>query len=105
LKPDVAAAIEWEGEPLGVLIRRVFEDSPADRAGLRGSYRSLTINGEQILVGGDVIIRVDEETVGSMSELQAFISDRLPGDEISLTIVRDGEQAEVEATLAARPDS
>lgn len=105
LTPDVASEIEWQGDVGGVLIQRVFEDSPAERAGLRASDQSATVDGERILVGGDVIVRLDGETVVSMSELQGLISDHRPGDDIALTIVRDGEQAEVETTLATRPDS
>jgi serine protease Do len=105
LTPDIAGAMDWEGEVQGALVQRVFSDSPAERAGLQGSDKRATVDGASVLIGGDVIVAVDGDTVEDMPTLQALIADHRPGDDIVLTIVRDGERTEVEATLAARPDS
>ncbi len=105
LTPEIAAAMDWEGEVRGALVQRVFSDSPAERAGLQGSYRRATVGGVTVLVGGDVIMNVDGDAVEDMPVLQALIAEHRPGDAIVLSIVRDGETMEVEATLAARTDS
>jgi 2-alkenal reductase len=85
------------------LIQQVVEDSPADQAGLRGSYISITINGQQVLVGGDIIVALADQAVEDMPDLQAALSELAPEDDVSLTILRDGDQVEVEVTLGERP--
>ena len=77
--------------------------SPADQAGLQGSYKPANIDGESILIGGDIIIALDGEPVAYVAELRQQVSAKNPGDEVTLTILRDGKQMEVEATLAERP--
>ena len=46
----------------------------ADKAGLRGSDESLSSNGQQLMVGGDVIRAVDGQAVSDVAELQAIIT-------------------------------
>jgi S1-C subfamily serine protease len=79
--------------------------SPADEAGLRGSFMPIEVNGEQILIGGDIITAVDKATVDSIRSLSLALSQYEPGDEVTLTILRDGETVEVPVTLAERPSS
>ena len=46
-----------------------------------------------------MVVRVDENLVGSSNDLVATIRGYRPGDEVTLTVVRDGEVEEVEVTL------
>ena len=84
----------------GVLVVQVVADSPADEAELRGSYKPMTIDGEEILVGGDVITAFDGETVTSIEDLQDFLSSAQPDDNVKLTILRDGKKETVRVRLA-----
>ncbi len=103
LTPVLAEAMNLDRDQQGVLIQQVLDGSPADQAGLRGSYKSATINGQSTLIGGDVIIGLDQEDVTGMERLQALLSAYQPGDEITLTILRDGQQREVVVQLGERP--
>lgn len=56
------------------------------------------------LQSGDLIIAIDGEPI---EEVEAFVDEmqsRKPGDEVTLTITREGEEIEVQVTLTAHPD-
>lgn len=69
-------------------IRTLARHSAADRAGLRV---------------GDVIRKVNNRTVGSVSALQFSVAKFDPGDDIEVTITRDGESQVVRVTLQHIP--
>jgi S1-C subfamily serine protease len=88
----------------GVYISRVTPDSPADRAGLRGTTGTTTVNGiGGIPTGGDVIIEANGMPVLAMSDLLVAITSINPGDTLDMTIIRDGQEMQVQAELVARP--
>ena len=66
--------------------------SPADDAGLQASDKPFEANGEQIMIGGDVITAVDGKAVETMQDLSAAIKAQKPGDEVELTVLRDGKE-------------
>jgi S1-C subfamily serine protease len=103
LNADLAEAMDLSTDQQGVLVQQVEGNSPADEAGLRGSFKPLDINGQQVLVGGDVITELDGNAVTSIEQLAADVQQHNPGDEVKLTILRDGEQMELTVTLAERP--
>jgi 2-alkenal reductase len=85
-------------------VAEVVAGSPADKAGLHGSDRQVTIDGQQVSVGGDVIIAIDDQPVKEMDDLIAYLSAQTEvGQKVSLTVLRDGKEKRLEATLAARP--
>ena len=43
----------------GWLVQHVVRDSPAGRSGMKGGFRKVTIGEEEILLGGDIILRMD----------------------------------------------
>ncbi len=84
----------------GVLITDIVPGSAADEAGLRGGQGS----NENVPRGGDVITAVDGNRVTTIGELTEQLSEHKPGDSVSLTIVRDGREQTVAATLQAWPE-
>ncbi|HET8766159.1 MAG TPA: PDZ domain-containing protein [Pedococcus sp.] len=52
---------------------------------------------------GDVVIKVDGQSTGSSESLVASIRERAVGDKVTLTVIRDGKQMTLSATLAAKP--
>jgi serine protease Do len=105
LTPQIAQAMDLDRDQQGVLVQQVEVGSPADEAGLRGSYNSVTIDGQQMMVGGDVITVLDGQPITGMQELQALIQQANPGQEVVLTILREGERLQVTVTLGERPSS
>ncbi len=72
----------------GVRLEQVRPDTPAARAGLQA---------------GDVITAIGGKVVRSASELSSAIDAKKPGDRVSLTYTRNGEEHTVRVTLAERP--
>ena len=86
----------------GAYVISVTKNSPADKAGLIGGSRETDI--PNLLAGGDLIIAVDGQPVQVFGDFLSYLmTNKSPGDEITLTIIRDGNQKEVPLTLAKRP--
>ncbi len=86
----------------GCYITSVTPGGPADEAGLRGGTDPTGI--PNLFAGGDLIIAVDGRPVISYGDLISYIfTNRSPGDQITLSIIRDGKQMEVPLTLGKRP--
>jgi S1-C subfamily serine protease len=101
LTPEVAEAMDL-GDQQGVLVVEVSPNSPAERAGLEGSDEPVSLNNEQMMIGGDVITAVDGKPITAVEELVAAVRSKSGGDTITLTIIRDGQEQTVTATLANR---
>lgn len=106
LVPSLAEAMDLDPDQRGVLVSEVVSAGPADKAGVVGSSRQVTIEGSQVSVGGDVIIAIDGQTIQEMDELISFLaSNTQVGQQVSLTVLRDGEQVDLSVTLEARPST
>ena len=103
MNSQIAGAMDLPADQQGVLVGQVQSGSPAEEAGLRGSEELVTLDGQELAVGGDVIIAWNGASLATMPELQARVRSSVPGDDVTLTILRDGEQQELTVTLGARP--
>ena len=104
LIPDLATAMNLKSTQRGALINKVTSGGPAEKAGLRGSNKQVTINGESVNVGGDVIIAIDNQPVKTFDDIVAYlVRSTSVGQTVTLTILRDGQQQDVKVTLEARP--
>jgi len=55
--------------------------------------------------GGDVIIGIDGQSVANFEDILVYIAlNTTPGQTVTLTIIRNGQQRDVELTLEPRPD-
>jgi S1-C subfamily serine protease len=88
----------------GAYIDRVVPNGPAAQAGLQGSSGSTQVAGLSVPTGGDVIVEAGGQPVADFTALLVTVAFRKPGDELDLTILRNGQQ-QVTVTLAARPAS
>ncbi|MBM43254.1 MAG: 2-alkenal reductase [Acidobacteria bacterium] len=73
----------------GVLIAQIVPGSGADRAGLQGTDP----NADQL---GDIIVEVDGDTVSTLSDLRIALDRYEPGDEVDVSLYRDGDVGRVE---------
>ena len=95
LTPEIAQAMELDSDQTGALVEEVVTGSPAEKFGLQGSDKAFETNGEQIMIGGDVITAVDGKAVESMEELSAAVKAQKPGDKVELTVLRNGKEITV----------
>jgi S1-C subfamily serine protease len=103
LYPQLADRLDIDSSS-GALIAEVVPGSPADDAGLEGGDQEIRFQGAQVTVGGDAIVSVDGEELVQEADLARLISDRSPGDTVTLEVIRDGSTEEVEVTLGERPE-
>ncbi|WP_273333960.1 S1C family serine protease [Dictyoglomus turgidum] len=89
----------------GVVIAEVVPGSPADKAGLKGGDRIIYVDSTQIIVGGDIITKIDGKPVESMEELRSEIQKRKVGDTVVITYIRSGKEYTVKIQLEAMPDN
>ncbi len=103
LNPDLAKAAGVDKDLKGVLIVQITSDSPAEEAGLQGSYKAVEIGGKSYVVGGDILTAIDKKKVETAQEVTELISKLQVGDEITLTLLRDGEEIKLPLTVGAKP--
>jgi len=89
----------------GVLVAEVVKGGPADKAGLQGGSTEATIEGARLQLGGDIITEVDGTPVSSMEEVVDAVNGKKPGDELELTVLRQGETKKITVTLGNRSGS
>ncbi|MEX2195482.1 MAG: trypsin-like peptidase domain-containing protein [Thermoleophilaceae bacterium] len=77
--------IDTEG---GAIVTVVGEDTPASDARIRR---------------GDVIVAIEGADVRAVEDVFAALRDRAPGDELELTVLRDGERLDLSVELGERP--
>ena len=85
----------------GALIVEVTQDSPADKAGLRGGR---TQTGQGVPAGGDLIVAVDGKSVSDSNEVANAIAQKRPGEKAEITYYRGDSKKTVSVELAKRPE-
>ena len=103
--PSMARDLELPAER-GVLIAEVLRGGPAARAGLRPGQRETSYKGRPLVLGGDIIVQIDDQVVNNFDDLLIYLTRKTsPGQEVTLTIWRGNELLQVPVTLQARPRS
>lgn len=106
LTPGLAQAMGLKQDQRGALVMDVTTGGPAEKAGLHGSTQQTTIEGEQVNVGGDVVIAINGQPVKSFDDIVAYLARSTNvGQTVTLTILRGGNEQTVQVTLTARPAS
>jgi len=104
---DVTSSIAEKmnlSETRGFLVMSVVEDSPAEKAEIRGGNRTEMIEGSNMSIGGDVITHIDGRPVRRLEDLLVYLEySKTPGERVVLDIIREGQAITVEATLGVRP--
>ena len=101
--PQLADELDL-GTDTGALISEVVPDGPADDAGIEGASGQQTFQGARIRTGGDVIIAVNGQRLKAESDLAELISRQRPGESVTLLVLRDGDEQEIEVELEPRPE-
>jgi S1-C subfamily serine protease len=87
----------------GYLVEIVYDGSPADRAGVRGGHLSIVIQGEEYLLGGDILTAIQGMPVRSHQDYVARVRALRPGQRVKVSVVREGQTREFTLTVGERP--
>jgi S1-C subfamily serine protease len=89
----------------GVLVQHVVEGSPAAQAGLKGGTTQVVLAGQTYWLGGDVITKVDGQTVETSDQLASVVTSKQPGDSLDLEVHRGQETLDVTVELGRQPST
>lgn len=102
MNTQIASEMNLPENQNGVLVIQVQPNSPAQEAGLQGGSQSVTINGTEVQIGGDVITAIDGKTIQTFDDLAQYIQQAGVGTTVTLTILRDGKIMELPVSLAGK---
>jgi len=88
LDPDLTKALSLPDNE-GVLVDEVVGESPAEKAGLKH---------------GDVIVAFAGNPIHEVKDLTKAVRKASPGDEVAITVLRDGQRQDLKVTLGERED-
>jgi len=104
IDPDLAKILNLK-DAIGFLVVTVVDDSPAAKAGLIGSEKTIEVEGIKYPIGGDVILSVDKIEVRKIDDILIHLQrSKSVGDEMVLEILRDSRTTNVTIVLQERPN-
>jgi S1-C subfamily serine protease len=87
----------------GLLIQRIQPNSSAAAAGLQGAQQAVLIGNDQIGIGGDLIVEADGHPINREDSLVRILARKRVGDNLDLTVVRNGRTLRVRIKLLRAP--
>lgn len=87
----------------GILVAKVAKGSPAEKAGILGSKKTVQIGNLAIAYGGDLIVALDGKPVKTMDELSEVMESLPSGKSVKVTVIRDSRQKVIEVPLTEMP--
>ena len=99
ITPSIARAMNLTQVKQGLLVVDIIANGPADIAGLRGGDKITNINGSEVRLGGDVIIKIDNQTVSNSEDVINYLKTKDVGDIVYLQVLRDGKLENISLTL------
>jgi 2-alkenal reductase len=102
--PELTAVLDLSVEH-GALVTETVPDGPSDRAGVRGGSRTIEIPGfpEPIPAGGDIIVAIDDLEIHGMDDIITYLQRTQVGQQVVLTLIRDGQRMTLPVELGERP--
>ena len=100
---DTAAAMLNVPQGGGLLVQRVEAGSAADKAGLRGGNVTVVVGGNELRLGGDVILEIQQDTCRThecVVRIRKALSAVDPKEPVTMKVLRAGEI--VTLTLAGK---
>ena len=98
---DVVSALNLKAGQQGVLVASVVAGSPAEKAGLKAA--TVDASGTPT-AAGDIITGIDGKSITSFEDLVSYLYDNTqPGQSVTLTVLRNGSDTQVQVTLGSQP--
>ncbi len=96
--PELAQEIGLPAD-YGVLIVRTVPGGAAERAGLKGGNQRADLGATPIMIGGDLIVAIDGDSVGDQQDLANVMNKHRSGDTVTVTIYRSKRKMDVKVVL------
>jgi len=104
IDPDMAKVLGLK-DAVGFLVVTIIENSPASKAGLIGSEKTIQVDGVNYAVGGDIILSVDGIEVRKIADILIHLQRaKTVGDEMVLEVLRDNRTTNITIILQERPN-
>ncbi|MBK9232599.1 MAG: trypsin-like peptidase domain-containing protein [Anaerolineae bacterium] len=88
----------------GAYVNEVANGGPSDKAGLRGGSQAVDKLTCPEMAGGDLITAIDDQPVARFDDLLIYLETyKGPGDTVTLTVLRDGQEQKIAVELGRRP--
>jgi 2-alkenal reductase len=100
---DIIEAFDLPNNLQGVIVSTTTPGGPAARAGLQEAEFN-SVNGSNIPRAADIITAVDGTPISGIGTLISYLAQQTePGQTVTLTVLRGGDEIEIEVRLAPRP--
>ncbi len=83
----------------GVMIVQVVPGGAAEQAGLRGGTQRAYLGNTPIMIGGDLIVAIDNEPIEDTQDLAHVMNNHRAGDTVTVTLWRGKKKMNVKVTL------
>jgi S1-C subfamily serine protease len=87
----------------GYLVEVVYDGSPAEQAGIRGGNLAVVVQGEEYLLGGDIVTAIQGTPVRTHPDYVAKVKTLKPGQRVKISLMREGHPRDVTLTVRERP--
>jgi S1-C subfamily serine protease len=101
---DIAAQIGLPSD-YGILIERVMPGGASEKAGLHGGTQRVYQGNTPVMLGGDLIVALDNQEIATPQDLSAALNSHRAGDVVTLTIFRGQKRMNVKVTLGDAKDA
>lgn len=106
LTPSIVRLLEFAGMDAsteqGILLIQLHPGGAAEQAGLRGATHLVRVHGQQVPIGGDILIAINNEPIATLQDLIVYLETQTEvGQMVSVTLVRDGREMTVDVQLGA----
>ena len=104
IRPELVDALDLAVEQ-GALVTEAITDGPSARAGIQGGTHEIEVAGypEPIASGGDIIVAIDDAEVHGMDDIITYLQGTRVGQQVKLTVIRDGQRLTIPVELGERP--
>jgi S1-C subfamily serine protease len=101
---DLAQALDLPADG-GLLVQQVESNSAAEEAGVHGPQRVVIVGNVELGIGGDLITAIDGKPVTRDDDLQRAMNHKHAGDNLELTVSRNGKTQKVNVKLGEAPEN
>ncbi len=95
LSNELADLFNLPPKTVGFLVKAVAKGSPAESMGVKGGFKTATVEGQPLVVGGDIILTVEGIAVNSaaaLAKIREHTSRLKTADPVTMTVLRAGQQ-------------